>query len=52
MSNRDIFAAGGLMSYGTEILNRYSQLGVYTGTILKGASPQTCQSFSRPNSHW
>jgi putative tryptophan/tyrosine transport system substrate-binding protein len=38
-SNRDIVAAGGLMSYGTNIVNRYHQVGVYTGNILKGAKP-------------
>jgi putative ABC transport system substrate-binding protein len=37
--NRDIVAAGGLMSYGTVIADRYRQVGVYTGNILKGAKP-------------
>jgi putative ABC transport system substrate-binding protein len=27
------------MSYGTDILDMYLQVGVYTGRILKGANP-------------
>jgi putative tryptophan/tyrosine transport system substrate-binding protein len=30
---------GGLMSYGTDTLDYYHQVGVYTGQILKGAKP-------------
>jgi putative ABC transport system substrate-binding protein len=37
--NRDYVAAGGLMSYGTELADSYHQVGVYTGSILKGANP-------------
>ena len=36
---RDCVAAGGLMSYGTEIADMFYQVGVYTGKILKGAKP-------------
>jgi putative ABC transport system substrate-binding protein len=36
---RDYVAAGGLMSYGTDIADMYHQVGVYTGKILKGAKP-------------
>jgi putative tryptophan/tyrosine transport system substrate-binding protein len=36
---RDITEAGGLMSYGTNILDVYRQMAVYTGRILKGAKP-------------
>jgi putative tryptophan/tyrosine transport system substrate-binding protein len=38
-SIRDYVAAGGMMSYGTDILDRFRQVGVYTGNILKGAKP-------------
>jgi putative tryptophan/tyrosine transport system substrate-binding protein len=38
-SNRDYVAAGGLMSYGTDRADMFRQVGVYTGTILKGAKP-------------
>jgi putative ABC transport system substrate-binding protein len=37
--NREFVAAGGLMSYGTDLLDSYRQVGVYTGNILKGAKP-------------
>jgi putative ABC transport system substrate-binding protein len=37
--NRDFVAAGGLMSYGTDLADTYRQVGVYTGSILKGVRP-------------
>jgi putative ABC transport system substrate-binding protein len=36
---RDCVAAGGLMSYGTDFLDVFQQVGAYTGKILKGAKP-------------
>jgi putative ABC transport system substrate-binding protein len=38
-STRDDVEAGGLMSYGTDLMDMWRQAGVYTGQILKGASP-------------
>ena len=38
-SVRDPVAVGGLMSYGTDLAEVHRQLGVYTGSILKGAKP-------------
>ncbi len=37
--NREYVAAGGLMSYGTDLADIYHQVGLYTGNILKGAKP-------------
>ena len=37
--DRDTVAAGGLMSYGTILEDMYHQVGVYTGSVLKGAKP-------------
>jgi putative ABC transport system substrate-binding protein len=36
---RDFVVAGGLMSYGTDFADMWHQVGVYTGSILKGAKP-------------
>jgi len=38
-SQRAIAEVGGLMSYGSDVLDTIRQVGVYTGRILKGAKP-------------
>jgi putative tryptophan/tyrosine transport system substrate-binding protein len=37
--SRDICEVGGLMSYGTNLVDTYRQMAVYVGRILKGAKP-------------
>jgi putative ABC transport system substrate-binding protein len=39
MGGGDFTAAGGLMIYRASMAERYRQIGVYTGRILKGAKP-------------
>jgi putative tryptophan/tyrosine transport system substrate-binding protein len=36
---REFAKAGGLISYGTDLIDSYRQTGVYTGRILKGEKP-------------
>jgi putative ABC transport system substrate-binding protein len=38
-SNRFYTEVGGLMSYGTNLIDAYRQLGAYAGRVLKGANP-------------
>ena len=36
---REFAAAGGLMSYGTQLRDIYRQVGLYAGRIVKGEKP-------------
>ena len=36
---REFVALGGLISYGTHLVDAYRQIGVYAGKIIKGAAP-------------
>src|SRR3954453_4628803 len=36
---RELVAAGGLMSYGSSLVDMWRQMGVYAGKVLKGAKP-------------
>ena len=38
-ANRDYVQAGSLMSYGTNVPDMFRQVGVYAGSIVKGAKP-------------
>ena len=36
---REFAEAGGQMSYGTNLVDMYRQVGIYTGSIVNGAKP-------------
>jgi len=44
---REFVDAGGLVSYGASLSDSYRRVGVYVGTILKGAKPDTLSLLGR-----
>jgi putative ABC transport system substrate-binding protein len=38
-ATRDTVEAGALMSYGTDNLDMFHQVGLYTGRVLRGSQP-------------
>ena len=46
-ASRPFAAAGGLMSYGSNITESYRLVGVYTGRVLKGDKPGSAGNQSR-----
>jgi putative ABC transport system substrate-binding protein len=49
---REFTTAGGLMSYGSNIVDSYRQAGNYVARILKAQSLPNCPSSSRHDSGW
>ncbi len=51
-SIREYAAAGGLVSYGTNLADSYRLAGIYVGRISRAISPRTCPCCNRQSSSW
>ena len=49
---RQFVAAGGLMSYGTNVPDVYRQIGVYADRVLKGEKPGDLPFWNPQSSIW
>ena len=50
-AQRETAVAGGLMSYGTSLVDGYRQVASTPGAFSRAPSPPTCRSCSRPRSN-
>ena len=51
-ASREMVEAGLLMSYGANLADTFRQVGIYTGSILRGTNPADLQFCNQPSSSW